>query len=256
MKKVWYYLILGFLLLSCQPQSRLSYPKINKNTQEKIDMERYNRKIYEETSKEGSPRTLNLIYDFFTFTTLDSIETLRSDNIEYITSKRSVHDPFWIRKYYSKETLSLRVEEFQFHDFIYHTTVYDGNGEAIYEIDHMKYWDFSFGIERLVRKVRREYGIDLSIYNREIGLKTGYYGERVVYEINVMDTTCKSHSTDSCMKRYIVIDGKTGRTLRDLDTVANIGLYGRYFLLQNYLLQKEKSKKKRSDRKKIRNNQP
>ena len=123
--------------------------------------------------------------------------------------KRKANSPYEIITGFSNKTRRLLIQGKEFYQMnIGIDKVYNENGECIKEID----WDkpYKFSIKDLIEKIQKEYHINLENKREGASVRRFEYEKldnKPFYEVSIK-------SKENELKRdYILIDGKTGKTL-------------------------------------------
>ena len=156
----------------------------------------------------------------------DTVRKLNEGKDYYLITERINNSAFSTVKKYSKISLTLTIEGLRFYDLsIGLWKYYDDDGNLIETKDYDKFvtgkdpgntfW-FSFSIEKLIDKFKKEYYIDLSFPKDEfmnVRRSAESIGKNNIptYEITIP----KDNNPLSISNRLIKVDGKTGKVISD-----------------------------------------
>ena len=130
------------------------------------------------------------------------------DSLNISIQVRRDDSPYKTIKLYSNKTKLLLRESLNFYDFcIGYTKIYNETGELI-EKNNCDV-NYLFSVEKIIEKVKKDYQIDLEIYNLGVGLSRIRYENKNCYSLTKILGTAKSPT------RIIIFDGNSGDVLSD-----------------------------------------
>jgi hypothetical protein len=148
----------------------------------------------------------------FKYTENDSIFILEDQGENYKEIKNKVGDHLTIVNVYNKQKLLLVGKGNFMFDFPIGThTDYDLKGNITKKKNFDK--DFPFSFQQLKQKLLQEYSINVDDINFDLDIRRGLDTSDMKYEYTVL-----VYKKGRVYYRCLLIDGKTGKTIKDINT--------------------------------------